>query len=161
LLVARQEGFFLVDPAKREVKRIQAARAGAEPVYARFAPNGTQILTVTKSGFNTFEFSLVGLDGSNEKSVLKVDQAANVRFSPAGKQLLVVAASANEDPEFKSKVPELHLVPLAGGKPKIIAKRIGMHVRWLPDSKQALVLDVKTKIDDSTYAGNVSLMDVA
>src|SRR6476646_10376227 len=85
LLVARQEGFFLVDPAKREVTRIQAAQTGTEPVYARFAPNGKQVLTVAKSGFNTFQFSLVDLDGKNEKTVLKVDQAANVRFSPDGK----------------------------------------------------------------------------
>ena len=161
LLVTREEGFFLVDPVQKEVKLIQKAVPGTEPVYSRFSPNGKQILTVAKEGYQTFQLSLVEIETGKSSKLLKVDQAANARFSPDGKYLAVVAGSKEDDPEFKSKVPELHLVTLADGKSKRVAKKIGVQIRWLPDSKQILLVDVKSKIDDSNFLGNVSLLDVA
>ncbi len=161
LLVTREEGFFTVDPVKKEVKLVKKADAGTEPVYSRFSPNGKEILTVTKSDFQTFAFATVDVASGKSTQVLKVDGAAFTRYSPDGKHLFVVAASKNDDPGFMSKVPELHLVSLPGGKPKVIAKKIGTIPRWLPDSKQILVIEANTKIDDDSFAGNLSLLDVA
>lgn len=161
LLVTRQEGFFLVNPVNKEVKLIQKVEAGVEPSYSRFAPSGKQILTVTKSGFQTFSFSMVDIASGEGKKIFEVDSAANARFSPDGKYLAVVAGSQMEDQEFKSKVPELHLMPATGGTAKIVAKKLGVHVRWLPDSKSILLLEAKSKADDSSFSGSVSLLDVA
>lgn len=161
LLITRQEGFFVLDPASKSVKRIAAAAEGTEPQYARFSPDGKQVLTVTKAGFQTSTFSLVDIATGSSKQVFTIDTAANVRFSPDGKSLAVVAASKEDDKEFNSKVSELHLVSLPGGKSKLIAKRVGTQFKWLPDSKRILVVEAKEKIDDSTFGGTVSLIDVA
>lgn len=55
----------------------------------------------------------------------------------------------------------MHLVPISGGKARKVASKIGVHIRWLPDSKTILLLEAKSKADDSSFAGTVSTLDVA
>lgn len=160
LLVTRQEGFFLVDPVSKEVKLIQKAEGSGAPSYARFSPNGKQILTVVKSDFQTFVFSLVDIASGQGTKLFSIDNAANARFSPDGAFLAVIAGSKEDDPKFQSKVPELHLVPTGGGKPKVIVRKIGVHVRWLPDSKTIVLLEAKSKVKDNSFSGTVSTLDV-
>lgn len=161
LLVTRQEGFFVVDPATKKVQRIQAATEGSEPSYARFSPDGKQALTVSKSGFQTFDFSLVNIASGDAKQIFQVDNAANARFSPDGKYVAIIAASADDDAEFKSKVPELHLVSTANGNAKKIASKVGTNIKWLADSKTIVLLEAKSKDGDTGFAGTVSTLDVA
>ncbi|HEY4258770.1 MAG TPA: hypothetical protein VGM98_01365 [Schlesneria sp.] len=161
LLVTRQEGFFVVDPSSKKVKLIQKATEGAEPSYARFSPDGKQVLTVSKSGFQTFDFSLVTVANGKAKQIFQVDSAANARFSPDGKYIAVVAGSADDDPEFKSKVPELHLVTTATGNAKKVVSKIGTNIQWLADSKTIVLLEAKSKEGDVGFAGTVSTLDVA
>lgn len=162
LLISRQEGFFTFDPASNKAKKI--AEAGEDqPVFARFSPNGKDVLLVSKTaaGYNEFRFSIAPLAGGKSREVFLGKQAAYVLFSPAGDNLAIVQMSEKDDPEFKDKIPELYLVPTSGGAPKLLGKKLWVFYRWFSDSKRLLVLEVAKKHKDkSEYYGNLGILDV-
>jgi hypothetical protein len=84
-----------------------------------------------------------------------------VAYSPDSKQIAVIRASAMEDPAFKQKIPELVIVPAAGGAPRVIAKHVGPLARWYADSKYLLVFDISKKGEDGRFDGTLSAIEVA
>jgi dipeptidyl aminopeptidase/acylaminoacyl peptidase len=161
LLIAREEGFFIFDPASGKATKVAAAAEGAKPVFARFSPDGKEVLTVSKSGFNDARFVITPVAGGKGREVYKAENAAYVRYSPDGANLAVVQMSEKDDPEFKSKVPELYLAPVKGGAAKKLATKVGVLFRWFSDSKRILVFELDKKNEQqSRFYGRVSVLDV-
>jgi hypothetical protein len=162
LLIAREEGYFLFDPATSKTKKICGAEDG-KPVIARFSPDGKEILTVFKPamGFGEFKFVIRPIDGGKGREVFKGPDCAFVRYSPDGASLAIVRMSKDQDKEFKSQVPELYLVPTKGGDSKLLARKTGVLFRWFADSKRLLIFEIQKKADFGNYLGSLSVLDVA
>jgi hypothetical protein len=61
---------------------------------------------------------------------------------------------------FKDKVPELHLVPAAGGGARKVAGKVWVLFRWFADSKRLLVFEVAHKDKEkNTYSGHLAILD--
>jgi hypothetical protein len=161
LLIAREEGFFTFDPASGKAMRVAAAEDG-KPVFARFSPDGKEVLTVIKAttGFNEFRFVIRPIEGGKGREVYKGENTAYVLYSPDGANLGIVQMSQKEDPGFKDKVPELYLVPAKGGEAKKVADKVGALFRWFPDSKRVLVFQLAKKDDQGRFYGDGSVLDV-
>jgi len=160
LLIPREEGFFIFDPATGKAAKLAGAEDG-KPVFARFSPDGKDVLTVVKTeGFNQFRFVIRPIAGGKGREVYKGENTAYVLYSPDGTHLGVVQMSEKEDPQFKSKVPELYLVPAKGGPAKKLGDKVTVLFRWFADSKRLLVFELVKMDEQSRYHGNVSLLDV-
>ncbi len=161
LLIPREEGFFVFDPASGKTAKLAGADGGS-PVFARFSPDGKEALVVSSvsSGFGSkFSFKIMPLSGGEGRVVYKDDNTAYVLYSPDGAKLAITRGAEKEDPEIKQRLPELHIVPVQGGGDKVVANNVGSLFRWLPDSKRVLVLKIQKKID-SNYQGQISTVDV-
>lgn len=162
LLIPREEGFFLFDPVSGKARKLAEPVEG-KPVFARFAPNGKEVLTVTKvtRGFNQFRFDVLPLEGGKPREVYRGQNTAYVRYAPDGGSLGVIRASEKDDPKMKDKVLELHLVPLQVRETRTLAVNVGVLFRWFPDSRRILIFDVIKKDDKNSYHGNIAVVDVA
>lgn len=159
LLIPREEGFFTFDPASGKATKV-AGPEGGKPVFARFSPDGKEVLTVVKTGgFNEFRFVISPIGGKG-REVYKAENTAYVLYSPDGANLGIVQMSQKEDPAFKDKVPEFYLLPAKGGEAKKVAEKVGVLFRWFADSKRVLVFALDKKDEMSRYYGSVSVLDV-
>jgi hypothetical protein len=160
LLIPREEGFFIFDPAAGKATRLAGAEDG-KPVFARFSPEGTEVLTVVKAGgFNEFRFLIRPAGGGKAREVYKAENTAYVLYSPDGAHLGVVQMSEKEDPQFKNKLPEFYLVPARGGPAKRLAEKVGVLFRWFGDSRRVLLFELVKTDEQSRYHGKVSVLDV-
>jgi hypothetical protein len=163
ILIPRQEGFFTFDPASGKAVKLADAKGG-KPIFARFSPDGKEVLTVVKSdaGFDEFAFTISPVAGGEGRVVYKGKNTAAVNYSPDGGSLAVIQMSEKDIEKFKSKMPELWLVPLAGtgGAPKKLADFLGVYCRWLPDSKKLLTFQIDKKDEQGNFTGNVVLVDL-
>ncbi len=160
LLIPREEGFFVFDPPSGQATKVAGAEDG-KPVFARFAPDGKEVLTVVKTGgFNEFRFLIRPLSGGKAREVYKAENTAYVLYSPDGANLGVVQMSEKEDPQFKNKVPEFYLVPAKGGPTKRLAEKVGVLFRWFGDSRRVLLFELVKADEQSRYHGKVSVLDV-
>jgi len=162
LLIPREEGFFVYHPPAGKISRVAPAEGG-KPVFARFSPDGKEILTVVKTaqGFNEFRFAISPLAGGKPREVFKGENCAYVRYSPDGSQLAILRQSDKPDPTVKDRIPELHLVQVKGGESKIIARGVGPFYRWFADSKRLVVFELKKKEEQIRFSGDVAILDVA
>ncbi len=162
LLIAREEGFFVFDPAAGKLHKVIGAEDG-KPVFARFSPDGRDVLTIFKStsGFNEFRFLITPIGGGKGREVFKGENTAYVRYSPDGTQLAIVKMSEKDIPEFKNKMPEIHLVPVKGGPAKTVARTVGVLFRWFADSKRLLLFEIKKKDQSGNYLGNLAILDTS
>jgi DNA-binding beta-propeller fold protein YncE len=170
LLVFRQEGFFLFDPATRKTTAIVGPGADT-PVFARFAPNGREILAVVEEGQTGCQrFDVVSLADGTSKTVFKTGTACYARFSPDGNFLAVtrLASRESKDPANPSvtvveTVPELDIIELkTGAKKRFTAWRSHTLFRWFADSKHLLTVVVARKDEsEGVYYGHLSKVDRA
>jgi hypothetical protein len=160
LLIPRDEGFFVFDPVSGKAAKVAGPDAG-KPVFARFSPDGKEILTVVKgSGFNEFIFSVGPAGGGKGREIYKAENTAYVLYSPDGANLGIVQMSKQPDPQFKNQVPEFYLLPAKGGAAKKVAGKVGVLFRWFPDSKRVLIFELDKQDEMSHYFGSLSALDV-
>jgi dipeptidyl aminopeptidase/acylaminoacyl peptidase len=160
LLIAREEGFFVFDPGAGKAVKVAGAETGNKPVFARFSPDGKEVLTVSKTGFDA-RFVITPIAGGKGREVYKAENAAYVRYSPDGATIAVTRMSEKDDPAFKSKLPELYLIPAKGGAAKKVAEKIAVLFRWFSDSKRILVFELDKKDEQqSRFYGRMSVLDV-
>lgn len=163
LLISRGEGFFIFDPATGKATKVGAAEGG-KPVFARFAPGGKEVLTVTSlsEGFNDFSFAIVPRAGGPARQIHKGKNAAYVLFSPDGAQVAITQVVDKEDPQLKTQLPELVVVPTAGGPAKTLLGNVGATFRWFKDSKRLLVFQINKKDEEqSRFYGTLLSLEVA
>src|SRR5215472_7084586 len=71
LLIPREEGFFVFDPASGKAAKV-AGNTDGKPVFARFSPEGKELLTVVKgSGSNQFAFFITPAEGGKGRQIYK------------------------------------------------------------------------------------------
>ena len=93
LLIPREEGFFVFDPASGKAAKV-GGNADGKPVFARFSPDGKEALTVVKgSGFNEFIFSITPAAGGKGRQIYKAENTAYVLYSPDGANLGLIQMS--------------------------------------------------------------------
>lgn len=159
VLIPREEGFFIYDTSTGKVEKI-ADNSRGRPVFARYSPDGKEVLTVvkTKSGFeDVFVFSIQPRSGGPSREVHKSANCAYAAFAPDGLKLAVIQSSEKEIPKFKSKMPELWVVALDGRTPaRKLADYTGARCRWLPDSQKLITLQVDDKdVKDNSFVGHM------
>lgn len=165
MVISRQEGFFVFDPASGKVTKVGAKKPGS-PVFARFSPDGKNVLTVIKNGSvgfsDAFEFHVVPLAGGKERMIYKTGNAAYVRYSPDGKNLGVVKISEKKRPPLDDTLPELQLVSVDRGTSKLLSYNVSHLCRWFKDSKRILTLHVESKDKKTShFSGHMVSIDVA
>lgn len=161
LLIAREEGFFVLASGTGKCEQVSGTELG-QPVFARWAPSEKEFLAVTKvrARFDDeFAFTMVPLDGGQPRKLTQLQNAAYVRISPDGRQMLISTISERDDPELKDKVPQLHLVSTQDGKLKTLLKRSGAIVRWLGDSNRAIVTSIEKKFGDNLQ-GHLGILEI-
>jgi hypothetical protein len=160
VLIPREEGFFVFDPASGKAAKV-AGPGDGKPVFARYSPDGKEVLCVLKGGgFNDFRFMINPIGGGQGREVYKAENTAYVLYSPDGANLGIIQMSQKEDPQFKDKVPEFYLLPVKGGPAKKLADRVGVFFRWFPDSKRALVFALEKRDEMGRYYGSLAILDV-
>jgi dipeptidyl aminopeptidase/acylaminoacyl peptidase len=163
VLIPREEGFFIYDTATGKVEKI-ADNSGGKPVFARYSPDGKEILTVvkTKGGFDDlFVFTIISRSGGQGREIHKAANCAYAAFSPDGTKLAVIQSSAKDIEKFKSKMPELWIVSLDGkGPSKKLADFTGARCRWMPDSQKLITLQVDEKDKDNNFIGHMISVDL-
>ncbi|MDB5392071.1 MAG: hypothetical protein JWM11_7717 [Planctomycetaceae bacterium] len=162
VVIARAEGFFTFQVANGKLTKVIGNELG-EPVYARFSPDGKELLAIVKAkdGFQKFEFYTVPVAGGKPRKVFQGEKTAYVRYSPDGTQLAVSLVPSREDPVLKTEVPEVQLVNVKDGKTKSLAQKVGVLTRWFPDSKRLLVFQIVSKVKDDRFAGNIAAIDIS
>lgn len=148
LLIVRGEGTWVLDPASGSVTLVRPPVDGAT-VFARFSPKGDEVLTVTerKDGFNDFDFTIGPTAGGPTRRVYQGKNAGYVRWSPDGATLAISQLAAEQNKRFEKQMPELWLVPAAGGAPtKILSDGVGT-TRWFADGKRVLAFHATAKLD--------------
>jgi hypothetical protein len=167
LLIPREEGFFTFDPATGKAVRVAGAEDG-KPVFARFSPDGKEVLTVVIEGGSRealgpgpeFRFLVRPIDGGKAREVYKGNFAANVLYSPDGANLGVVQLTHDGSREGFAVPGDLLLVPSKGGKAKRLARNVGPLFRWFPDSNRVLVFQPDKNAEQVGLRGTGSVVDV-
>jgi hypothetical protein len=167
LLIPREEGFFTFDPATGKAVRVAGTEDG-KPVFARFSPDGKEVLTVVMEGGSRevfgpgpeFRFLVRPIDGGKAREVYKGIRAANVLYSPDGANLGVVQLTQVGGGPGAVPPGDLYLVPSKGGKAKRLAVMVGPLFRWFPDSKRVLVFQSDKNAEQVGLRGSGSVVDV-
>lgn len=148
LLLVRGEGTYVLDPASGSLTLVRAPDQGPT-VFARFSPKGDEVLSVTerKDGFSDFDFLVGPTAGGPTRLVYQAKDAGYVRWSPDGALLAVSQLSPDKNKEFDKQMPELVLVPSAGGEAVHVLKDTLGTTRWFKDSKRVLVFHATGKLD--------------
>jgi len=172
ILIPREEGFFALDPAKGTVVRLHVP-AGGEPVFARFSPDGKQILAVTEGGGGSslsfgsgssggHIFTVVTPADGTSRVIFTGTNATYACFSPDGQYISLTRMASQKKEPLDEALPELHLVNLKDAEKKLLAANVGDLQRWFPDSKALLAFQIQEKNkDDKLYRGTLSAIDIA
>jgi len=166
LLIYRQEGFFLFDPATKKVRPILGPGADT-PVFARFAPNGREILAVVLDGkTGEHRFDLISLADGTSKVVYKKAACCYTRFSPNGRFLALTRMATREHKSPKAVVrheeSELDVIDLKSGVNKRFTQwKPHVLFRWFRDSKRILAVVIANRDEDGRrYFGHLSEIDI-
>ena len=158
MLIPRQEGFVVYQPSTGKTTMLKPAGEG-KPIFARFSPNGDQVLLVEDFGKNyqkDFRFQIMPAKGGEARSLFKNDRGTvNVHFSPDGERLIIV----EEGTYSEDQIPRLQLIDVKTGKDKLLMSKTASQVRWFADSKRLLMCKVTGK-NDNGYPGQVCILDV-
>src|SRR5262249_52057011 len=147
MLIYRQEGVFLFQPTSGKVTPVTGPGRGV-PIFARFSPNGKEVLCVVKdsSNFEEFRFDLIPLDGSKGRTRCRAANAAYASFSPDGAQLAIVHESKQKQPRLKQRKDdfiqdstELEIVEVSSGQKRVLTRHVAVMFRWFQDGKRLLV----------------------
>ena len=162
IVIARSEGFFTYQPKTGKTNKLLGPDLG-KPVFARFSPDGKELLAVVEApqGFQEFAFHVVPIAGGKPRKIFQGEKTAYVRYSPDGSHLAISLIPSMEDPVFKTQIPEVKLVNVKDGKVKSLSKKVAVLTRWFPDSKRLLTFNIVSKIKDDSYSGTISAIDVA
>lgn len=170
LLICREEGFFLFDPATKRTTPIIGPGADM-PVFARFAPGGKQILAVVKDGKdNDTRFDLVTLADGAAKTAYRTGTGCYTRFSPDGRWLAVTQIGSRQTEQVDEKggvvihseqITELTAVELATGTPKTFGKTVAhSFFRWFQDSERILGIVIEGKSKKNDYLGHLAEINI-
>jgi dipeptidyl aminopeptidase/acylaminoacyl peptidase len=174
LLVYRSEGFFLFNPRTRKTTPILGPGAD-KPAFARFHPNGREILTVVADGADgDHRFDLVSLVDGTSRTLYRSGTCCYARFSPSGRRLAVIRsasrktvtknADGNEQTTI-SNYPQLAVLDIEkkAEKPterRFREKEVHPFVRWFADDTRLLALVQVGKDDQDRKIGQLSTIDV-
>src|SRR5262249_39193033 len=161
LLIAREEGFFLYDPAAGKVVKVWGTEGG-RPAFARFSPGGKDILAVVKSprGLNEFRFLIAPVGGGQGREIFKAEDTGYASFSPDGAYVAVARVAEKKDPKIDERLPEIHLVGVKDGKARVLLRNAGLLFRWFADSKRLLVFEIDSMDKSRNFHGKLTTLDV-
>jgi Tol biopolymer transport system component len=140
LVISRQEGWFLFDPATNAVRKLRDPDHN-RPVFARVSPDGQQLLTFAEieGGQSDYDVVIGPLGGGPAKSLLRVRNPTYALWSPDGKQVAFTRMTTTpHDPDQPEESLELALLSPTGGQVRVLAQQVGPLFRWLPGGRQIL-----------------------
>lgn len=159
LLVARQEGFFVYDPASHKASMLLAAK-GERPVFARFAPDGRQALLVTNTrSIDEYRFAVMNLPGSTPRTIYTGRNTALALFSPDGKYL-AVSRVAEKERKNAANINEILLIDLANDITTTLLEETLFSFRWFNDSKRLALFKIEDT-NEGAMTGYVVEFDIA
>jgi hypothetical protein len=147
LVISRQEGWFLFDPASGAVSRLRAAGADL-PVFAQVSPDGEQLLTVAEvqGGIGQFDLRIGPVGGEEFRLLLRTRNPTYLRFSPDGSQIALTRMSTKRiEPGQDDEALELVLVHATSGEVRRLAEGVAPLIRWIGAGPELLAVQfVKT-----------------
>ncbi len=159
ILVPRQEGFFVYDPAMRKASLLLAAR-GDRPVFARFAPDGVHALLVCNTRtIDEYRFDRMPLSGGTPKTIYTGRKTALALFSPDAKTL-AVSRVADTERKDALKAIEILLIDLVNDKTTTLSDETLISFRWFSNSKR-LALFRTDDHQNGTFLGHLVEFDIA
>jgi hypothetical protein len=164
VLIYRQEGFLVYHPASGKVTPVAGPRKGF-PAFARFAPDGKNLLLVVKDGSmpgQGFRFDLVPRDGGPGRTLYRGDKTTYTHFASSGSQLAITRlADTKKFKEAVHGVPELILLDVASGAITSVIPDVCACFCWFADSKRLLLGKISHVDQQGQYTGQLEEYDVA
>ena len=159
IVIPRQEGFFVYDPAKGAVKSLYAPKDG-KPVFAQYSPDGKQVLLVStgkgQGMGDGFVAAVMPAGGGEAKQVYAGGNLTYAQWSRDGKSITFTRVADDKVAPLDESLPELILVNPADGASKKVFSNTGVIHRWFGDSKSVLAVQVTEKNKtNGRYVGKI------
>lgn len=142
IIVSRQEGWFLFDPATNAVRKLRDA--GDEwPVVAKLSPDGQTLLTVAEvaGGQADFDFVIGPVGGGETRRLLRTRNPTYVLWSPTGSSIALTRMTTSpHEPGASEELLELALLNPQTGEARVVLQEVSPEFRWLPDGRHILIL---------------------
>ena len=163
ILIPRQEGFFALDVDKGKIEKVYNL-PGGNPIFARYAPSGKDMLVVTEGegkfmGKNHV-LTLVNLSAGTSQVLFTGSNATYARWSPDGKYISLSRIAGQKTPPLEENLPETTLITINGGRTKLLASNTSAMHRWFPNSTALLIFQIQKK-ENNMYHGILSAVEVA
>ena len=162
LVISRQEGWFLFNPASGKVRKVRSTR-GSEPIFARFSPDGETLLTVAAvpQGDGEFDFVVGPVEGGPTRRLLRTRYPAYAAYSPDGKRIaLTHMAPEPHEPGEDEDAGELTLLDPESGELQPLLRRVGALFHWHPSGKSILALRLIEQSPDGYQTADLVRVDV-
>lgn len=163
LVISRQEGWFLFDPATNAVRKLRDAGADA-PVFARVSPDGRSLLTLAEvqGRYSEFDLTVGPIDGGATRRLLRARNPAYVRYSPDGSHIALIRMSVEPQvPERDTEVLELVLVDSASGEARVLGKQVGPQFDWSNDGTHLYAAKIIGRTKQHYVEADLVRIDVA
>ena len=159
IVIPRQEGFYVYDPAKGAVKSLYSPK-GEKPVFAQYSPDGKQVLVVStgkSEGMGQgFVAAVMPAGGGEPKQVFAGGNLTYAQWSRDGKSITFTRLADDKVVPLEEGLPELILVNPADGTSKKVLSNTGVIHRWFNDSKSVLAVQVTAKNQtNGRYVGKI------
>lgn len=163
VVIPRQEGFCVFDPAANTVKVLPIEKPN-QAAFAVFSPGGASVLGVAGgTGMGAaMTVSVIPTSGGEGKKLLSSSNLTYARWSPDGKYISVTRVSDATNPAVNEQLPELLLLDISQGAQKALLNGVSTMHRWLPDSSGIVTLQIASKEKDKDrYVGKLVKLNVA
>ena len=163
IVIPRQEGFCVYDPAAKTAKVVSAPK-DQTAVFAQYSPDGKTLLVIGKeAGEGPGQGFIVATMPAQGGEATKVYSGTNItyaRWSPDGKWIAVTRVSDQAKAPVKENLPELLVVNAAEGTNKTLLSNTSALQRWSADSKSLYGMEISAK-KDNRYTGTLVRIDAS
>ncbi len=159
-VIPREEGFFALAADGKEASLLYRPADG-EPVFARFFPDGKQLLAISKvqgQGMGVGHLlERVNLADGSAKKLVTTSNVTYALISPDGKTVSYTRLADEQKPGFEKNLPELRIIDVATGTDTALLPTASVAVlhRWFADAKSifAFVIDEPVVIEEGQQRG--------
>lgn len=162
LAIARQEGWCLFDPATRTTTVVRVAE-GERPVFARFSPDGAHLLTVgeVRGVRGHYDLTLSPLAGGPGRRLARVRHPTYLLYAPDGRRVALTRVAQRTQPPFDSQpLPELVVLDVDSGEPRVLASNVGALFRWEHAGGRIIAVELTARDDHERFLGRLIRIDV-
>ena len=165
VLVARQEGFFVMNPASGQTRRVLKPKAD-QPAFGAFSPDGKKILAVNQSktggGFGmNFRFLVADVADGKAKHLGQSVNVTYAAWTKDGKTILYTRLAQQKKAPLEENMPELVVIDPASGEHRVVAGNLSAMFRNFGDGQHVLAFAIEAKNKETNhYSGHLSKINL-